>query len=176
MFESTGKVPEAIAGSGNLHAYGLFEECLSVQADWTSTSFQGKYCTVFLGADLVSPDEVEDTSIPNQVDSKTNWLGVMKAIAWLYNGPTLKEPRIRDTDKNSRYLPSVDFCIPSSCSFEDFRSAVAQQVGSRAIGNTTVDGVFYYTSIVTITDEKYCYTKESVASSPKFNGSDIAVM
>lgn len=177
VFESTGKLPDGLFNSLNLHANGHFDECINVQAEWTQTSFTGKYCTVFLDSARVMPDELEDEN--NQVDSdqRSNWLSIFEALVWLYDGPTLKEPKVRDTDRNSKYLPSADFCIPSSCSMEDFRYAVAQLIGSRAIDNfTDEEGNNYYTSMVAITDEKYCYTKESIKATPQFDGADIAVM
>lgn len=175
MFESTGKLPEGLFGSGNLHANGLFEECIRVQADWTNTSFQGKYCTVYLDSELVMPWELaeETEQIP---EDRTNVLSIFESLVWLYNGPTLKQPKVRDTDIYSKYLSSIDFCIPSSCTMEDFRSAVAELIGSRAIDNVTYNGESFYTAMVSITDERHCYTKESLAATPKFNGADIAVM
>lgn len=173
MFESTGKLPDGLFSSGNKHANGLYDECINVQANWTSTTFQGKYCTVFLENALVMPDELEPEQEPEQ---RSNWLTIYEAMTWLYNGPTLKQPKVRDTNLNSKYLASIDFCIPSSCSMEEFRYAVAQLIGSKAIGNTTHEGNFYYTSMVAVTDENYCYTKEKINATPDFDGADIAVM
>ena len=107
---------------------------------------------------------------------RSNWVTIYETLTWLYNGPALKHPKVRDTDINSKNLPSVDFCIPTSCSMEDFRSLVVQLIGSRAIGNITYEGNFYYTSMVAVTDKNYCYTKEKINATPKFDGADITVM
>ena len=173
-------MPEALYGNGNFHSRGLFEQCLSVQSDWNGVqSFQGKYCTVFFGSDIVLPGELEDASSlekEENKESKTNWVSILQFLQWLYAGPSLKEPKVKDTDYYSQYLPSLDYCIPSSCTVEDFRTSIAQLVGSRTIDNVTVDGVSYYTSMVTITDDNYCYTREKIATPPKFDGPDIAMM
>ena len=52
-------------------------------------------------------------------------------------------------------MPSVSFCIPSSCSASDLRSAVAQRVGHRSI-----NGINH--TIVTITSEDYCNTESKI--------------
>jgi hypothetical protein len=180
VFESTGKLPEAWHGSGNLHGLGLFDECLSV-GHWAEMPFHGQYCTVFFDSALVMPWELEEPS-PKKINSennemqRNNWVGILQGLELLYNGPRLKEPKMRSSDPNSKNLMALDYCIPSSCSAQDFRSSVAQLVGSRVIGNTTYDGNFYYTSMVTINDENYCYTTEKIHTPPKYNGADITVV
>lgn len=178
MFESTAKLPEGIYGGGNVHSNGLYDECINVQAEWTNTSFQGQYCTVYFETALVMPEELanETSHTTENLMQRSNWLSVFEALMLQYNGPTLKQPKVRETDALSKYLPSTDFCIPSSCSWEDFQSSVAQIVGSRTTGNTTVDGKFYYTSVVTITDERHCYTKEKINTAPNFDGAEIAML
>ena len=76
----------------------------------------------------------------------------------------------RDGDGHTFKLPRAGFCIPSSCSSLDFRSSVSQLITRNTlITNST-------SSIVTITDENYCYTKKKLESSTsKFDGPDIAV-
>lgn len=163
-----------MAGSHNRHVTGSFEECLSIEVNWTETSFQGQYCTVFLEEDIVSPEELDDENLQVE-DQEPN--GILRYLFSQHHGPKLKKPKVSNTEPSSRGLPSVDFCIPSSCSVEDFRSAIAQLVGSGTIGNiTSEEGVVYHTSIVTKTDDKYCYTKKKVAAAPEFDGPDIAVM
>jgi hypothetical protein len=178
VYESTGKFPEAFYYSGNYHGLGLFDECLSVQADWTNTSFQGKYCTVFFDSDLVMPEELEEENpVGDEMQQRTNWVGILQFLEWIENGPKLKQPKVRDTDLNSRYLAGLDYCIPSSCSAEDFRSSIAQLIGSRVIDNiTTYNDTSYYISMVAINDDNYCYTAEQIKATPNFDGPDIAVM
>jgi hypothetical protein len=177
VYESTGKFPEALYYSGNFHGLGLFDECVAVQADWTNTSFQGKYCTVFFDSDLVMPEELEEENpVTGDEMQRTNWVGILQVLEWLYNGPKLKEPKVRDTDLNSRYLAALDYCIPSSCTAQDFRLSIAQLIGSRAIDNTTYNDTNYYTSMVAVNDDNYCYTAEQIKATPNFDGPDIAVM
>jgi hypothetical protein len=86
------------------HESGLFDECLTVQSD--GVSFQGKYCTVFFGLQAV-----EDTS------NQENNINAEKEKETIY----------------SNQMPSVGFCLPSTCSADDLNSAVAQFLGSRVI-------------------------------------------
>ena len=65
-----------------------------------------------------------------------------------------KEAEPDDTMTSFR-MPSVSFCIPSTCSASDLRSAVAQRVGYRV-----VNGINH--TIVTISSEEYCHTKHKI--------------
>lgn len=149
MFESTGILPEGFYGSPNLHVNGLFDECINVEADWTDTSFKCKDCTVFICSEMVTLDELANEVAENQ---RSNWLSIFEALVLLSNGLKLKQPEVRDNDRNSGNLPIVDFCISPSCSMEDLRYAAARLIGSRAIDNfTDKGGNNYFTSIMAIT-------------------------
>ncbi len=52
-------------------------------------------------------------------------------------------------------MPSASFCLPSTCSARDLRSSIAQLVGYRVI-----DGKNF--SIVTLSNEDFCFTKEKI--------------
>ena len=175
MFESTAQLPESHY-SYNSHARGLFDECIEARASWNNTEFRGQYCTVFFRMEKMLPEELEENNPATDENKRNNWKSILRFLPWAYDGPILKEPKARDVDYYSRYLPSMDYCIPSSCSAEDFRSSIAQLVGSRTIGNSTYDGVMYYNSKVTLTDERYCYTQEKIEAAPNFDGPDIAFM
>ena len=54
-------------------------------------------------------------------------------------------------------MPSVGFCLPSTCSAKDLRSAVAQ-----LLDNRNSRGANY--SIVTLGSEDYCYTRQKIES------------
>ena len=171
MYESTGQFPEGYVGGGNVHAVGLFDECLSIRAvpdvQPSSTLFTGQYCTVYFHVEPVSADEIHSLNDPNQ--RAENWLLLYQIYQQLFNESLpLKTPKIRETDPNTPFLPSVGLCLPSSCSAEDVRSACAQQVGSSTIRCNH--------SVVTITDANYCYTKEKVDAPPDLDGADITVM
>jgi hypothetical protein len=118
----------------------------------------------------------EENPVTGDEMQRTNWVGILQVLEWLYNGPKLKEPKVRDTDLNSRYLAALDYCIPSSCTAQDFRLSIAQLIGSRAIDNTTYNDTNYYTSMVAVNDDNYCYTAEQIKATPNFDGPDIAVM
>lgn len=49
---------------------------------------------------------------------------------------------------------SVGFCIPSTCTARDIRSAVSQRVG---------------VSLVSITSEDYCYTQDKIIANNQFD-------
>jgi hypothetical protein len=117
-----------IEGSEHVHhESGLFDECLSVQPD--EIPFQGHYCTVFFG---LKPSHQEE-SVRN-------------------SGFIEDEPyeHISNFQK-----PSVGFCLPSTCSASDLKSAVSQLVGFRTIKEKNF-------SIVAISNENYCYTQEKI--------------
>lgn len=153
VYESTGRLADGLFNRGNVHAKGLFDQCINVQTEWTSTTFTGKYCTVFLDLETIMPEQLVDETGKNS-SVQVNRLTFFENLDWLYNGPAIKQPKIRDTNLKSRYLTNVDFCIPSSCSMEDLRYAVAQLIGSRAIEIKNLEGNKTFTSMVAITDEK----------------------
>ena len=71
----------------------------------------------------------------------------------------------------------VDFCIPSSCSADDFRRAVSGFVGQEVIyTNVDDNNETHYYSIVTYADDGWCYTREMVDATPNFDGPDIVVV
>ena len=174
VFESIAQIPESDY-SGSYHARGLFDECIEAKASWNNTEFSGQYCTVFFRTEKVLPEELDETN-PATENKRNSWMSIFQFLPWVYNGPILKEPKARDTDYYSRQLLSMDYCIPSSCSAEDFRSSIAQLIGSKTIDNITYDGVIYYNSMVTLTDERYCYTQEKTEAASNLDGLDIAVM
>lgn len=61
-------------------------------------------------------------------------------------------------------MPSVSFCIPSTCNARDFRSAVAQLLN----GHRVVNGRNLSMVAVTI-NEDYCYTLNKTNDSSKFD-------
>ena len=161
MKESTGQLPPGLFGAGNLHADGLFDECLAVRAP----NFDGQYCSVFFMPTPVSESEIiEPTS---GAEERSNFITIFQLFGLLGQiaGSGRVEPKVANADPSSSIYPSISFCLPSSCSAADLGQAVAELVGSYIIANH---------SIVTITDEQYCF-KENV-DPPKFDGPDITVM
>lgn len=135
MYESSGRLVEHllyIDGSENVHfESGLFDDCVSVRSD--AIAFQGQYCTVFFGLKPVtneqSVDDHETTSSDDYWTSKEN---------------------IYDNQK-----PAVGFCLPSSCTAKDLRSAISQRVGYRVIKGENF-------SITVLASENNCYTQEKI--------------
>lgn len=151
-------MPPGLFGSYNLHADGLFDECQAVRAP----GFDGQYCTVFFSAAPVDPSEIIPTE--NHQLSRTNYITIFELLG-LVSGLDRVEPKVSEGGFYSYILPSINFCVPSSCSAEDLGRAVAELVGGFVIANN---------SIVTVTNEQYCF-KESNQPKP-LDGPDIAVM
>nr|CAH0101428.1 unnamed protein product [Daphnia galeata] len=151
MYESSGRLVEDlihIEGSDNVHhESGLFDECLSVESH--GINFQGKYCTVFFG---LKHKENDDGSTPLDWDDS-------------------EEEEINENMSNFQ-KPSVGFCLPSTCSAGDLRSAVAQLV---AAGHRIINEKNF--SIVAMSNEKYCYTLEKIhARSTTFDNPTLIVL
>ena len=151
VYESSGRLVEDlihIEGSDNVHhESGLFDECLSVESD--GINFQGKYCTVFFG---LKHKENDGGSTPLDWDDSD-------------------EEEINENMSNFQ-KPSVGFCLPSTCSAGDLRSAVAQLV---AAGHRVINEKNF--SIVAMSNEKYCYTLEKIhARSTTFDNPTLIVL
>ncbi|XP_057379360.1 nose resistant to fluoxetine protein 6-like [Daphnia carinata] len=146
MYESSGRLIENLIyieeNSDVHHETGLFDGCVSVQSD--GIPFQGQYCTVFFGL-----KQVDSGGISNSVE---NWKE--------------EEP----IEKSSNFLkPSVGFCLPSTCSARDLRSAVAQQVGYRVSNGKNF-------SIVATSSEDYCYTQEKILANGTIDNLALIVL
>ncbi len=102
-------------------------------------SFQGKYCSTFFKKEAILDENIFNVS----------------------------NRGMNERGRQTYRLPQVGFCIPSSCTSLDLRSAVSQLIASKSNGTSFV---------VTITDENYCYTQKKMVSTPQFDGPDIAVM
>lgn len=168
MFDSTGKMPEGLYTLSNVDAPGLFDECLAVKAP----DFTGKYCTIYFRREPVDPSELEGSSsgFSFKPPTRNNWLYFYQILNLLLSGSKLKEPKERDTDIGSGSDPSAGYCIPSSCSAEDFRKSVAQLVGYSALGDNQTG----YSSLVSMTDESECYTIDEAP--PTLDAQDITVL
>jgi Nose resistant-to-fluoxetine protein, N-terminal domain len=166
VFESTGQLPPGLFGAGNFHADGLFDECQAVRAP----VFNGKYCGVYFKPALVDQSEIIPHLPPSyeeQQEGRGNFITIFQILGILgqVSGAGRVEPKLAGVDSATYVLPSVSFCVPSSCSAGDLGQAVAELVGSYIIGNY---------SIVTVTDEQYCFVDD--ADPPPLDGPDIAVM
>lgn len=161
--ESSGHLPHGIFGSDNIHADGLFDECLSIRAPF----FNGKYCTVFFKSTSINPQEIISVEDTNQtgVTELSNVLTLIHLLG-LTSGSDRVEPQLSVADSGTSMLPSISFCLPSSCSAEDLGQSVAQQIGSYIFANNK--------SIVTVADPGYCF--EDLRTPNSFDGAEITVM
>lgn len=116
------------------HESGLFDGCVSVQPD--GISFNGQYCTVFFGLKEVTQAKIGK----HQTE---------------FTSDTVEEYKEPNESLSNYQSPSVGFCLPSTCSASDLRSAIANQLGYRVIGDRNF-------SIVVNADENYCYTHEKI--------------
>lgn len=164
VFESTGQLPPGLFGAGNVHADGLFDECQAVRAP----VFNGKYCSVYFKPELVDQSEIIPPPPPSyEEQGRGNFITIFQILGILgqLSGAGRVEPKLAGINSGTYILPSISFCLPSSCSSGDLGQAVAQLVGSYVIGNY---------SIATVTDEQYCFTDH--VDPPSFDGPDITVM
>lgn len=160
MQESSGHLPPGLFGSANFHADGLFDECQAVQAP----GFDGQYCTAFFKPALVDPSDIISVQQVEKQEGRSNFITIFQLLGLLSESDRTK-PRLLAPDFNSYFLPSLSLCLPSTCSADDFGQAVAQLVGEYVIGNY---------SIVTVTDENYCFKENNPPV--QLNGADICVM
>ena len=165
MKESSGKVPVGLFGSGNLHADGLFDECLAVRAP----NFDGQYCTAYFKAEPVTESEIiwspEAAYKEDAEERSANFVTLLNLLGFLSPNTGRVEPKVETADEITYALPSISFCLPSSCSAQDLGQAVAELIGSYIIANY---------SIVTVTDERYCFKENKDLIS--FDAPEITVM
>lgn len=157
MQESSAHLPPGLFGANNIHADGLFDECLAVRAP----GFEGYYCSVFF-----MPKAVDETEIlpPTEANEKSNFITIFQLLGNLLGSDRI-EPKWTVADSNTYIYPSTTFCLPSSCSAADLGKAVAELIGSYVIANN---------SLVTVTDEQYCFKESN--DPPPFDGVTITVM
>lgn len=164
MKESSGQLPPGLFGAANIHADGLFDECLAIRAP---AGFSGQYCSIYFKpvpvntSEIIFPSESPDDAESNE---RSNFITIFQLLG-LISGPQRVEPKVETAESSTSGYPSVSLCLPSSCSADDVGQAVAQLIGGYVIRNAT---------IVTVTDEQYCFTDKD--DSPSFDGADIAVM
>ena len=149
----------ALKNSNARYEMGLFDQCLSIRAqtDDDGHDFAGQFCTVFLNVEPLLPHELG--SVVQHQGKKRLAQPRMRELHRLTNP-------VNKTTKDA----AIGFCLPSSCSHLDLRSAVAQRVG------TTVFGPDGNMSIVTITADSYCYTREKLKEQSKLDGSAFVMM
>lgn len=159
--ESSGQLPPGLFGALNFQADGLFDECKAVRAP----VFNGQYCKVFFkNAPVNQTDIVSRISPDEEYDERSNFITIFQILGQLLGSDRVK-PKMSGVGPYTFVLPSISFCLPSSCSADDLGKAVAQLVGSYVIANN---------SIVTLTDEQYCF--KDTDEKRTLDGPDVTVM
>ena len=168
MYESTAKFPEGLFQRPlpNTHAVGLFDECKAVRAE--EHDFVGRYCNVNVGLRQLDNSTTSTLSFVNISDEQ-----YMPLIMSLINGGTDDEiePIVDMARPTTLGYPSMSFCVPSSCTAFDLRTAVAELIGSFAL---SVPGEEEKYSLVTYLDDRLCFADTDPP--PEFTAGDIAVM
>ena len=134
MYESSGMLTDKLveSDSGNVyHDMGLFDECLA------------------------AVDPIRDKDIISSFEAK------YCTIFFHQQQGEMTSNEGEPVDNMSNFvIPSVAFCIPSTCSARELRSAMASRVR--------------HLSLVSITSEDYCYTRDKIRSQNKFGTGEIA--
>ena len=169
--ESTSLLPQGLqqAKGGNRHSYGMFDECLGIRSESEAkdngTQLTGRYCTVYFRPTIAvtSGDQKYEEKTPDFPSD---------IISKFFNGTAvLSEPQMSDSEYLDYMLSrSSAFCLPSSCTPDDVRQAVADLVGRFAVAGR-VNGTL--ASILTSTDERQCYV-DSVG--PEWDATDYTVL
>jgi len=176
VYESTAKFPEGLfkGPAPNTHAVGLFDECKAVRAE--EHDFVGRYCSVYVGLRQLN-DSTSETPPSNAKRDERGYLinmgRYLRLIMSLINGGADDEiePVVEDAKPGAWYNPSMSFCVPSSCTAFDLRTAVAELIGSFAL---SVPGEEEKYSLVTYLDDRLCFADTDPP--PEFTAGDIAVM
>ena len=165
MYKSTGRLPffahqyySSKNSSENPHlSPGLFDECLSHRTD--SPNFHGQYCTIFVDVELITDSKDEKTNYPKE---------------FINGNPKSQTVNTKNIDQDFYFvlisLPSIGFCLPSSCSAADLQTAIARQMSSRIRANDENNK-----TLVVVADENLCYTRENI-NGTKFDWSDHIMM
>lgn len=140
MYKSSGSLTDKIIenGTGNVHhEMGLFDECLAAVNPLRDreiiNSFEAKYCTVFFDSNKKHQEIIINESSTAEAEPIENLSNFMKSS-------------------------SIAFCIPSSCTAGELRSAVAHRLRHRL-------NLLY---VMSITSEDFCYTKDKIRADSQF--------
>ena len=186
MHEATGKNDDG----WTLHSVGLFDQCLDVQPPQPH-NFVGRYITVYIAPMNVTQlwdngqnyteesserkldmQAIRDQATHDASERRTP-IALLDYLLLLANLGSSNRPLsqneteslVADSFPLVLYYPSVGFCLPSSCSAVDLRSAVNEVVGSHSLGEAV---------ILTATDDYQSFSKIDPAR--EFDGATIAVM
>ena len=130
MYESSGSLTDKVieTASGNVHHdMGLYDECLTaVDPHRDNVTFQTKYCTVFFARQTIYALNNYTTTEGEPFEYMSNFVN-----------------------------PSVAFCIPSSCSARELRSAVSHRIR--------------HLPLVSLSSENFCYSRDKIQSNQSFD-------
>lgn len=171
VFSSSGKMQDGLYSyayvlkNGNTrYEMGLFDQCLSIRSveregEGQDGSFSGQFCTVFLSIEPLLPHEMGNV----EEDPTTGKRSLIH--------PKMREQhRLTNPVNKTSKDAVVGFCLPSSCSDVDLRSAVAQRIGRSVFGPGN------NMSVVTMTADSFCYTQEKIDAQSVLDGPAFAMM
>ena len=142
--ESSGKLADSYLMN---NAMGIFDQCLGIDVNTSQVGpFRGKYCSVYFKLEALDGPP-----------ASANWLIDAKESDGYFG---LINPLSQ----------GLGMCVPSICSAADVRHAVARLVGKVPLSDPSGNR----SSVVTITDERYCYSQDDPPR--EFDASDIAVL
>ena len=184
MIQSSGKLPydgsiaKLLVTSAKETRYeaGLFDQCISSGSP--IGEIKGKYCSVYISPQPLHPDlNEEDFTFDEKSPS----------------GALLKVPRTAEAARKPNPFaltnPAdliIGLCLPSSCSAQDVRNAVAQRIGrttfqfsnkQQGVDGSEVGNNTTLYSFITITHDRLCHTELNIREeSGFFYGLYIAFM
>jgi hypothetical protein len=149
VYESSGSLTDKLmidTGTGNVqHEMGLFDECLaaiSITSPVAASFNQAKYCTVFFDSDH-QQQQMKMTNNRSESSSRRPSNKISQPV-----------------ENMSNFVkPSVAFCIPSSCTADDLRSAIALRLHQRRPLTEL---------LLPSTSEDFCYTQNKIIDDKTF--------
>ncbi len=145
-----------IAGLGNnVHqSPGLFDQCIASSSP--SGRIRGQYCSVFLSIQPILEQNDRSLSIEPKVTIAGRPMHVL--------APTFAADSI------------IGFCLPSSCSAEDLRTAVANKIGRTTFWTKNKNGTVTLQSILTINHDRFCHSEIKIQEKQELDALCIAFM
>lgn len=180
MFQASGTLPRhgskdyiLISDKEIRYELGLFDQCISSGSQ--TEEIKGQYCSIFIKAQpLQKPYSLEDFNINGKSET----------------GLELKTPRMSVAKRQKNYHTPVNqadvvvgLCLPSSCSAQDVRNAVAQMIGRNTFhlvrkthesDDANNQKLLY--SLLSSTHDDFCYTKSKILEAGSHDGLSIAFM
>ncbi|KAL1488454.1 hypothetical protein ABEB36_014925 [Hypothenemus hampei] len=115
MFDSSGKMPSGVF-YGSSHDFGNFDECLEIKVPYQDSPFVGQYC---MAQFTIEPPKNLNLIHGSNYYEKSDYTKYYNDVIWekmaVYS---------QDETKGSRNEFYLAFCLPSSCSPNDLKTAL----------------------------------------------------